>query len=269
MPNLIITELPTYPGSNLNTDSYSFSGACNIQIGQSVKGCPFGISVQKLVHVFENYQYICCCDPATAPYYLREKIDGIWLPWREVDRNLFFNYGKPHNSKIDNKNRTMEEQIANRTIEFDGKDLVFQVDNVMVRNGKLPQAFTLDGLYYINRDSIAKLMVALYDDVEFVKTIKSSQYRFDSDITYVVYHKGVWEDKTRKLHLDDLSSLKSKVELLEKENRDLMVEKGSEEYKRYLLEKYISEHNKLPWWQRIFKIDYKGQLYEDCKNLSR
>lgn len=269
MSDIIITKLPTYPGNNLNTDIYSYGQAYNIQIGQSVKGCPFGISVQKFVHAFENYQYIWCCDPVAPPYYIREKIDGIWLHWIEIDRNPFFNYREPYYSKIDNKKRIMEEQSANRTIEFDGDNLVFQVDNVIVRNGELPQEFNLDGLYYINRDSIAKLIVALYDDVECVKKIKSHPYKFEAEISYTVYHKGVWEDKTSKLHLDELSSLKREVELLEKEKETLRVEKGSEEYKRYLLEQYISEHNKLPWWNRLFGIDYKRKLAQDCNHLDR
>lgn len=159
--------------------------------------------------------------------------------------------------------KKMEKQeYENRTVSFDGKDLTFQVDNVIVTNGKLPQEFEMNGLYYINKESIAKLMAALCEDAVCVKTVRVDRNRYDDGTLYVVYSKEEWDDKFDSIRTKELESLRESVK--EKENTiiNLRSEKSSSDYKRFILEKYICQHNKLPWWRRFFGIDYKGELHD-------
>lgn len=46
---------------------------------------------------------------------------------------------------------------------FDGKDLIFNVDGIEIRNGKLPDSFSIKERYEISAESLTKLVVALGD----------------------------------------------------------------------------------------------------------
>ena len=48
-----------------------------------------------------------------------------------------------------------------KEVVFDGKDLIFDVDGIEIRNGKLPDSFSIKERYEISAESLTKLVVAL------------------------------------------------------------------------------------------------------------
>lgn len=48
-----------------------------------------------------------------------------------------------------------------KEVVFDGKDLIFNVDGIEIRNGKLPESFEIKERYEISAESLTKLVVAL------------------------------------------------------------------------------------------------------------
>ncbi len=50
-----------------------------------------------------------------------------------------------------------------KEVVFDGKDLIFNVDGIEIKNGKLPDSFSIKERYEISAESLTKLVVALGD----------------------------------------------------------------------------------------------------------
>lgn len=50
-----------------------------------------------------------------------------------------------------------------KEVVFDGKDLIFNVDGIEIKNGKLPDSFEIKERYEISAESISMLVVALGD----------------------------------------------------------------------------------------------------------
>lgn len=50
-----------------------------------------------------------------------------------------------------------------KEVVFDGKDLIFNVDGIEIKNGKLPDSFSIKERYEISAESISMLVVALGD----------------------------------------------------------------------------------------------------------
>lgn len=58
----------------------------------------------------------------------------------------------------------MDAEFKNKKeVVFDGKDLIFDVDGIEIRNGKLPDSFSIKERYEISAESLTKLVVALSD----------------------------------------------------------------------------------------------------------
>ena len=58
----------------------------------------------------------------------------------------------------------MDAEFKNKKeVVFDGKDLIFNVDGIEIRNGKLPDSFSIKERYEISAESLTKLVVALGD----------------------------------------------------------------------------------------------------------
>lgn len=58
----------------------------------------------------------------------------------------------------------MDAEFKNKKeVVFDGKDLIFNVDGIEIKNGKLPDSFSIKERYEISAESLSKLVVALGD----------------------------------------------------------------------------------------------------------
>lgn len=106
-----------------------------------------------------------------------------------------------------------------KEVVFDGKDLIFNVDGIEIKNGKLPDSFSIKERYEISAESLAKLVVALGEGNTLAEEVKS----------------------------------------LQEEVRTERIKASDEGYKRYLLENLIKEHNKRSWWGRAEKIELKTE----------
>lgn len=144
----------------------------------------------------------------------------------------------------------MDTEIKNKKeVVFDGKDLIFNVDGIEIRNGKLPESFEIKERYEISAESLTKLVVALGDGntlAEF-NEVRGGYGFFKTERTICTLKY----DYVKKL-AEDVKSLQEEV----------VAERGKasdEGYKRYLLENLIREHNKRSWWGRAEKIELKTE----------
>lgn len=123
----------------------------------------------------------------------------------------------------------MDAEFKNKKeVVFDGKNLIFNVDGIEIKNGKLPDSFEIKERYEISAESISMLVVALGDGntlAEFTDVQEGFSF----------------SRKTRAIY-----SLK-----------DEYVKKLVEEITR--LENLIKEHNKRSWWGRAEKIELKTE----------
>lgn len=123
----------------------------------------------------------------------------------------------------------MDAEFKNKKeVVFDGKNLIFNVDGIEIKNGKLPDSFEIKERYEISAESISMLVVALGDGntlAEFTDVQEGFSFSM----------------KTRAIY-----SLK-----------DEYVKKLVEEITR--LENLIKEHNKRSWWGRAEKIELKTE----------
>lgn len=144
----------------------------------------------------------------------------------------------------------MDTEIKNKKeVVFDGKDLIFNVDGIEIRNGKLPESFEIRERYEISAESLTKLVVALGDGntlAEFNEE-RGSYGIFKTERT--IY--PLKDDYVKKL-AEDVNSLQEEVYAERRKASD-------EGYKRYLLENLIKEHNKRSWWGRAEKIELKTE----------
>lgn len=142
----------------------------------------------------------------------------------------------------------MDTEIKNKKeVVFDGKDLIFKVDGIEIRNGKLPESFEIKERYEISAESLTKLVVALGDGNTLAESneVLGSYGVFKTERT--IY--PLKDDYVKKL-AEDVKSLQEEVVA---ERRKA----SNEGYKRYLLENLIKEHNKRSWWGRAEKIELK------------
>lgn len=144
----------------------------------------------------------------------------------------------------------MDTEIKNKKeVVFDGKDLIFKVDGIEIRNGKLPESFEIKERYEISAESLTKLVVALSDGNTLVESneVLGSYGVFKTERT--IY--PLKDDYVKKL-AEDVKSLQEEVVAERRKASD-------EGYKRYLLENLIKEHNKRSWWGRAEKIELKAE----------
>ncbi len=143
-----------------------------------------------------------------------------------------------------------------KEVVFDGKDLIFNVDGIEIKNGKLPDSFEIKERYEISAESLSKLVVALGDGntlAEFNEE-RGSYGVFKAERT--IY--PLKDDYVKKL-AEEITRLENKVNSLQDEVYAGRREAADERYKRILLEGFIEEHNKRSWWGRAEKIELKTE----------
>ena len=144
----------------------------------------------------------------------------------------------------------MDAEFKNKKeVVFDGKDLIFNVDGIEIKNGKLPDSFEIKERYEISAESLTKLVVALGEGntlAEF-NEVRGSYGVFKTERT--IY----------PLKDDYVKKLAEEVKSLQEEVRTERIKASDEGYKRYLLENLIKEHNKRSWWGRAEKIELKTE----------
>lgn len=87
-------------------------------------------------------------------------------------------------SLMDNpKNEEIMEQNKKEVV-FDGKDLIFNVDDIEVKNGKLPDSFNIKERYEISAESLSMLVVALSDGNTMAKLIDDFPPKIADDISH-------------------------------------------------------------------------------------
>ena len=143
-----------------------------------------------------------------------------------------------------------------KEVVFDGKDLIFNVDGIEIKNGKLPDSFEIKERYEISAESLSKLVVALGDGntlAEFNEE-RGSYGVFKAERT--IY--PLKDDYVKKL-AEEITRLENKANSLQEKVYEERRKASDEEYKRYLLENLIKEHNKRSWWGRAERIELKTE----------
>lgn len=143
-----------------------------------------------------------------------------------------------------------------KEVVFDGKDLIFDVDGIEIRNGKLPDSFSIKERYEISAESLTKLVVALGEGnalTEF-NEVRGSYGVFKAERT--IY--PLKDDYVKKL-AEEITRLENKANSLQEKVYAERRKASDEGYKRHLLENLIKEHNKRSWWGRAEKIELKTE----------
>lgn len=150
-------------------------------------------------------------------------------------------------SLMDNpKNEEIMEQNKKEVV-FDGKDLIFNVDDIEVKNGKLPDSFNIKERYEISAESLSMLVVALSDGNTMAKLI--DDFPRKSRTIYPM------KDEYVKKLVEEVSKLESEVKSLQEKVYKERERASGERDKRYMLKKLIKEHNKRSWWGRAERIE--------------
>lgn len=136
-----------------------------------------------------------------------------------------------------------------KEVVFDGKDLIFNVEGIEIKNGKLPDSFSIKERYEISAESLTKLVVALGDG--------NTLAEFNEERGCY----GVFKAERAIYPLKDnyVKKLAEEVKSLQEEVLTERRKASDEGYKRYLLENLIKEHNKRSWWGRAEKIELKTE----------
>lgn len=140
----------------------------------------------------------------------------------------------------------MAEKI--KDIVFDGKNLSFPIDDIMVVNGKLPSKLEIKGSYLIDERSLAKLVVAFGEGVALREDI--IRYTYSVSVIRKIYSNGevikqIADDNKRIV--DDNKSLFEEVKRL-REEININVENVN------TLAERIRNHNNSNWINRTRKI---------------
>lgn len=140
----------------------------------------------------------------------------------------------------------MAERIKN--IVFDGENLSFPIDEVIVVNGKLPSKFEIKGSYLIDERSLAKLVVALGKGIALREDI--IRYTYTDSVTRNIYSnedviKQIADDNMRLV--EEVKKFREEAERL-REKVSIIIESTN------TLAKRIRNHNNSNWINRIRKI---------------
>lgn len=151
----------------------------------------------------------------------------------------------------------MDIEFKNKKeVVFDGKDLIFNVDGIEIKNGKLPDSFSVKERYEISAESISMLVVALGDGNTLAEFTDVQEGFSFSRKTRAIYSL---KDKYVKKLVEEITRLENKANSLQEKVYEERRKASDEEYKRYLLENLIKEHNKRSWWGRTEKIELKTE----------
>lgn len=140
-----------------------------------------------------------------------------------------------------------------KKVVFDGVNLIFDVDGVKIKNGKFPETFTIKEDYRISAESLLKLIVALGEGNTCAEFVEQTDRYGTRKLNHTLYPL---KDEYFKKVTERIAKLERKITSLEEEASFARSKESHESYKRYLLEKLIEEHNKLPWRKRAEIIQF-------------
>ncbi|WP_346970876.1 hypothetical protein, partial [Bacteroides uniformis] len=136
----------------------------------------------------------------------------------------------------------MDAEFKNKKeVVFDGKNLIFNVDGIEIKNGKLPDSFSVKERYEISAESISMLVVALGDGNTLAEFTDVQEGFSFSRKTRAIY--SLKDEYVKKL-VEEITRLENKANSLQEKVYEERRKASDEEYKRYLLENLIKEHNK-------------------------
>lgn len=151
----------------------------------------------------------------------------------------------------------MDAEFKNKKeVVFDGKNLIFNVDGIEIKNGKLPDSFEIKERYEISAESISMLVVALGDGNTLAEFTDVQEGFSFSRKTRAIY--SLKDEYVKKL-VEEITRLENKANSLQEKVYEERRKASDEEYKRYLLENLIKEHSKRSWWGRAEKIELKTE----------
>lgn len=138
----------------------------------------------------------------------------------------------------------MDAEFKNKKeVVFDGKNLIFNVDGIEIKNGKLPDSFSVKERYEISAESISMLVVALGDGNTLAEFTDVQEGFSFSRKTRAIY--SLKDEYVKKL-VEEITRLENKANSLQ--------EKVYEERRKASDEKY-----KRSWWGRAEKIELKTE----------
>ena len=120
-----------------------------------------------------------------------------------------------------------------KEVVFDGKDLIFNVDGIEIKNGKLPDSFEIKERYEISAESISMLVVALGDGNTLAEFTDVQEGFSFSRKTRAIY--SLKDEYVKKL-VEEITRLENKANSLQEKVYEERRKASDEEYKRYLLE---------------------------------
>lgn len=138
--------------------------------------------------------------------------------------------------------------MEKKEVVFDGKNLSFPIDGVMIVNGELPSTFEIKESYLIDKDSLAKLIVACGKGI----ALKEHEvgYGYSRSTVYTVYSS---EDAIT-LFTEENDKLRAKNDRLIEESDKLRAENVDLIKRNKNFEDRITKHNASNWINRIRKI---------------
>lgn len=110
---------------------------------------------------------------------------------------------------------------------FDGKDLIFNVDGIEIKNGKLPDSFSIKERYEISAESISMLVVALGDGNTLAEFTDVQEGFSFSRKTRAIYSL---KDKYVKKLVEEITRLENKANSLQEkvyENAEKLLMKNT------------------------------------------
>lgn len=153
-----------------------------------------------------------------------------------------------------------------KEVVFDGKDLIFNVDGIEIRNGKLPDSFSIKERYEISAESLTKLVVALGDGNTLAEFNEERR-------CYGVFKT---ERTIYPLKDDYVKKLAEEVKSLQEEVRTERILEANKAYVRMLdemsaiLEKYCEEWEDLgmrhTFMQRVPHECWQGRFSRHSQN---
>jgi hypothetical protein len=138
----------------------------------------------------------------------------------------------------------MDAEFKNKKeVVFDGKNLIFNVDGIEIKNGKLPDSFSVKERYEISAESISMLVVALGDGNTLAEFTDVQEGFSFSRKTRAIY--SLKDEYVKKL-VEEITRLENKANSLQEKVYEERRKASDEEYKR-------------SWWGRAEKIELKTE----------
>lgn len=136
-----------------------------------------------------------------------------------------------------------------KEVVFDGKNLSFPIDGVMIVNGELPSTFEIKESYLIDGCSLEKLVVALGNGIVLIEDI--IRYYYSESVTRKIYSNSC---DLLELIAGENKDINQDNNKLREENKRLREEINMMLERNNTLASKISKHNNSSWINRIRKI---------------